>query len=294
MQACRHAHCLVRHALCLLWIITSCAVVTRDHRIVRTSDGQTLSMQEQALALSEADVVFLGEEHDATVAHRLQLELSERLMQMHGIITISMEMFERDSQNMLDLYLAGSIDEETFLDLVRAWPNYPEDYAPAIELAKANGLPVLAANCYRPIAARAARSGLSAAIGSPWAALQVDASPGPYRERFFVAMRAAGVHQQDVSMEALERIYASQCLKDDTMAESIARYFDEHGPDAPPVVHWCGRFHSDFGQGTVERLRRRRPDLKIAIVSASKDAGLGRNRPLTDNGRADYLWFVRP
>ena len=54
----------------------------------------------------------------------------------------------------------------------------------------------------------------------------------------------------------------------DTMAESIAEAIAAREPgEAPTVVHWNGRFHSDFGLGTVERLKRRMPHLNIAVVS---------------------------
>lgn len=282
------------YALVLYLGTLACGAVGKDYCMLRARDGAVLSLAEQVTALKDADVVFLGEEHDASLVHRLQLAVTEELLRLHGSIAISMEMFERDSQNAIDLYLAGSIDHKAFVDLARTWPNYPADYAPAIQLAKAHDLVVLASNVYRPLAARAARSGLAKVLGSPWAARQVDASPGPYRERFLQAMTAAGVHAEGLSEAGIQQLYASQCLKDDTMAESMARYFDQHGAAAAPLVHWCGRFHSDYGLGTVERLRRRRPDLKIAIISASKDSGLGLKRPASDRDRADFLWFVRP
>jgi uncharacterized iron-regulated protein len=240
------------------------ASLTGSGRIVRTSDGRTVSVAEAAQTLADADVVFLGEEHDSDEAHRLQLALTEELLERRGEVAIAMEMFERDAQRRLDLYLAGAVDEEFFLAGSRPWPNYATHYRGAIELAKAHGLDVIAANVYRPIAARVAKQGLVAGKGDPWAAVAVDAEPeGEYFERFVRVMGQDPSH----ASERMHQVYAAQAVKDDTMAESIARYIDSRGADAPQVVHWCGKFHSDYGLGTVERLLARKPGLKVAVVS---------------------------
>lgn len=288
---------MIRHlrtlSPCLL-LLTACAVLGGDHRMLRSADGERIDMQTMLEELAQADVVFLGEEHDSHVVHRLQFEVTRGLWERHGALAISMEMFERDGQGMLDLYLAGGLTEEHFLKLTRHWSNYAEHYRPVIELAKSEGLRVIAGNCYRPIASKVAKGGIYAGQGSPWAALRVDASPGAYQDKFMEAMGVAHGDDEEGLPDDMLNFYAAQCVKDSTMAESIARHFDELGADAPPVVHWCGRFHSDYGLGTVERLRKLRPDLKIIVVSGSKDADLGSGADEGDRERADYLWYVRP
>ena len=49
------------------------------------------------------------------------------------------------------------------------------------------------------------------------------------------------------------------------MAESIAAGFERHGRKL--VVHFNGAFHSDFGLGTAERVRRRLAGRRVAVVS---------------------------
>ena len=74
-------------------------------------------------------------------------------------------------------------------------------------------------------------------------------------------------HAGTVEAEEMDRYYRSQCLKDDTMAESIADYLAQHHHRQPLVVHLCGKFHSDFGQGTAWRLLSRKPLLSLSVVS---------------------------
>lgn len=242
--------------------------------LVRTPGQERVSIDEAAEALAAADVVFLGEEHDSAEGHAVQLALTRAIAERRGRMVLSMEMLERDSQRLVDMYLAGEIDRPTFLRTARLWPNYEAHYEPAVEFARAQGYEVLAANVYRPLAARVAREGLGTAMNDVWAAASVDAGPGPYRDRFDEVMSGHGGMEDAV----MDRIFAAQCIKDDTMAESIARRVSSEPGTAPIVVHWNGRFHSDHGLGTVERLRSRRPDLNIAVVSML--TGVQLSRPL--------------
>ncbi len=238
---------------------------TGDATLIRTPEGVSVTLEEAVDELADADVVFLGEQHDNGLGHAVQLALTEALAERRGEIILSMEMFERDSQPTLDLYLRGALTEAEFKKIARLWPNYDEHYRAAVEYCKVEGFPVIAANVYRPIASRVARQGLAASAGNTWAARTVSAPPsGEYRRRFDEVM---GGHGDSVDSTILDNVFAAQCVKDDTMAESIAVALDESTGKAPQVIHWNGRFHSDYGLGTVERLKARRPGLNIAVVS---------------------------
>ena len=104
--------------------------------------------------LSYADVVFVGEQHDDPNTHRLELAVLDGLARRRGNIILSLEMFERDVQAVLDDYLADRMTEEAFLKASRPWPRYQTDYRPLVEFAKRRGWSVVAANVPRPPAKR--------------------------------------------------------------------------------------------------------------------------------------------
>ena len=88
--------------------------------------------------------------------------------------------------------------------------------------------------------------------------------------------------------------YQAQCLKDDTMAESIARLREED-PERQ-VVHLSGSFHIDYHLGIYPRLMQRRPQDKVVTVAlrpvenfeeATLQAALD-----AEPGVADYVVFV--
>lgn len=268
-----------------------------DAILIRTPEGRSVSLDAAVDQLADADVVFLGEQHDNGLGHAVQLALTQALAERRGNIILSMEMFERDSQPTLDLYLRGALSESEFKSIARLWPNYDEHYRAAVEFCKAEGHPVVAANVYRPIASRVARQGLGASAGDTWAARAISApSSGEYRRRFDEVM---GGHGDTVDSKILDNVFAAQCVKDDTMAESIAAALAGSPAGslsgAPQVIHWNGRFHSDYGLGTVERLKTRRPDLNIAVVSMIERRPTGAE-PLTEDelNQGHFLIVAEP
>lgn len=77
-------------------------------------------------------------------------------------LILSLEMFERDVQCVVDEFLSGSLPERDLVRDGRAWPNYHSDYAPLLGFAKARGLAVVAANAPRRYVSIAGRQGEAA------------------------------------------------------------------------------------------------------------------------------------
>lgn len=260
----KSAHCICFATLALL--TTACRSASNG-RIEQLDPPRTVSVERAAEALSDADVVYLGEEHDNDVGHELQLAITRELFRHRPQLIVSMEQFEADVQVFLDAYLAGELDEATFLAFARPWPNYAEHYRPVVEWAKQNGVPVVAANVPRRFARTVAYRGLGTTDYSLWTPWTVNTDEPAYLSRFMLAM---GGDPDDTADAGLLRWFAAQCIKDDMMAESIVAALDEArgaGSGAPLVVHWCGRFHSDYGLGTVSRVALRRPELDQRVVS---------------------------
>jgi len=97
------------------------------------------SVEELVAEAGKHDVLLIGEVHDDAEAHRLESQLLKRVHEEHGKtrqIVLSLEMFERDVQVVMNEYLQGLIRETDFISDARAWGNY-KDYRPLIEYAKA-------------------------------------------------------------------------------------------------------------------------------------------------------------
>jgi uncharacterized iron-regulated protein len=267
-------------------LVTSSYVPQRvfDTRLKGFSDFEAMLAD-----LARADAVFVGEQHDDPNTHRLELAIIEGLTRRGVPVVVAMEMFERDVQASLDQYAAGTLTEEQFLKDSRPWPRYATDYRPIVEYAKAHRLPVVASNVPRRVAAEVGKAGLSAveSLGADrgLAASELPCpATGSYYDRFVAAM---GAHAG-----ATPNFYFAQCVKDETMGESVARTFHETiGRVA--IVHFDGAFHSDFGEGTADAARRRMPGRRIAVVSILPVGDIDAAKPSDpDLKRADYLVFT--
>lgn len=251
-------------------------------------------------ALARYDVVFVGEQHDDPATHRFEATLLEALGRRTRDVVVSLEMFERDVQPLLDEHVAGRVADSAFAAGSRPWRNYDADYRPLVRTAAARRWPVLAANVPRPLASAVSRGGWAALDTLPdahrrWYAARRSCAPeGEYFARFGEAMGGMGGHgpasDTAAARATLVRFYQSQCLKDETMAESIVR-----ARQAWPgwkVVHYNGAFHSNHRLGTVERLARRIPDARIAVVAVVPVPDPASADPAEHAGRGDFVVFV--
>ncbi len=269
------------------------------HRVYDSRAKRWIGFEDLAAEAAKADVVFLGEQHDDPGTHAMERALLEAIGRRRPVV-LSMEMFERDAQPVLDGYLAGRLPEDSLMAKGRPWPRYRTDYRPAVEWARAHGWPVVAANVPRAVASAVARGGLAAVdtLGAnrAWAAAEFRCDHSKYFKRFQVTMapHVPGETQADKDA-AMERYYESQCVKDETMAESIARTRATLGP-APVIVHFNGSFHSEYAQGTVERLQRRSPKAKLVVITAIPVPALDGIKPSGDARKSgDWLLYtLRP
>jgi len=143
-------------------LATADAVTESDYRIYR-SDGTPATMAEVRAALASVEVVFVGELHNDPVSHHIEQQVLEGWFDTHGhAAALSLEMFSRDVQYIVDEYLSGLITDTHFQQASSPWSNYKTDYRPLVEFAKAHGLPVIAANAPRRYANMVSRNGRTA------------------------------------------------------------------------------------------------------------------------------------
>lgn len=247
--------------------------------------------------VSRADVLFVGEQHDDPNTHRLELAILEGLKRRRADLSLALEMFERDVQEPLSSYLEGRLGEDEFLSRSRPWPRYAADYRPLVEFARAHRWPILATNVPRRLASAVAKGGLDALASNDDRSLYAaDECPrDDYFDRFAESMSEHPMPGAEKLTDAekqsiVERFYLAQCLKDETMAESIAR---ARATSGALVVHVNGAFHSDFGDGVPDRVRRRLPQARLAVISILPVDDLDAVAPTADDRkRADYVVYT--
>ena len=252
---------------------------------------QERSFEEVLAELAKNDIVLVGELHNDAITHRSELAILQGLSARRHV-TLSLEMFERDEQEVLDRYLAGKINEAQFAKQVSLWGNYKEAYRPLIEFCKAKGLAVVGANGPRSLLRKVSRGKQKAfeALSKDERRLlprKLFANSASYWERYDRIVRA---HGGRMGPAVSDRLYWVQNLWDNTMGESIV---DAHRRDEQGLVlHFAGEFHIAFRDGTTRQVLNRAPHSKVQTVTLRPSQDLVRVDPRAAQDRADYMIYV--
>ena len=235
---------------------------------------RAVTVTELANAFLRYDVVFFGEFHGHPGVHLQQMKLLRALYERDPKIVLSLEQFERDTQRVVDDYLAGRIGDRTLIDKGRAWDNYPTSYRPLLTFARQHDIPVIAAEAPTWAIACIGQQGadiLDAFTPEErgWVAKDLHVDEGKYREKFQQFESGSATHggggssSPEAKLKS-ERSFTAQVARDDTMAESI--FVARQKYPGRRILHLNGAFHSAAFLGLVERLRLRDPTLKIAVI----------------------------
>lgn len=255
-------------------------ITEQNYRIYSVKLAKEVSINDIVDDMKNNDVLFYGEEHNDSVTHYLENKIFETLYQKYSnAITLSMEMFERDIQPVMNEYLTSDIREKNFKKDARAWSNY-RDYRPMVEFSKTNKLDVVCANAAGRYSNLAGRKGQKALMNLPleskkfFAPLPYDTASGKYYEKL---MDLSGHGPADTVKKAPTPVtgmgnfslITAQSLWDATMAYSISEYLKVH--KTKKVFQVNGRFHSDERFAVVAQLKKYSPNTKVLVISSGSD-----------------------
>jgi uncharacterized iron-regulated protein len=276
-------------------------VTDKNYRIYSVKLSKEISINEIIEDMKNADVLFYGEEHNDSVTHYLESKIFESLFQKYqNNLALSMEMFERDVQPVMNEYLTSEIREKNFKKDARAWSNY-RDYRPMIELCKVNKLDVVCANAAGRYSNLTGRKGQKALMALPieskkfFAPLPYDTASGKYYDKLMglshdpndTAKKAAPV----MGMGGFNLVMA-QSLWDATMAYSISEYLKLN--KTKKVFQVNGRFHSDEGFAIVTQLKKYSPKTRMLIISSGSDDSFPNIKWDNYKNLGDYIIITDP
>ncbi|MCI4669566.1 MAG: ChaN family lipoprotein [Bacteroidia bacterium] len=236
----------------------------KNYKVYDSMQGKLISLEELVQAVADTDVLFFGEEHNDSLGHALQDKLYGLLLDTYGTVTLSLEMFETDCQQVLDEYLGGYISEDKMRVDARAWKNYEEAYRPMVERAKEGKQSVIAANAPRRYVNIVSRKGKDELASLPKSSLAylppipIYTEDSAYLARFKEIMGQAGHSLQ-------ENIFHAQCTWDASMSYRVFQHWKKNKKEK--IFHLNGRFHTDYGQGTMAQLRRYNKKVSIKNIS---------------------------
>ena len=265
----------------LLISLTGCSIT----HAMRVENREIIDIRTMTDELSDSPLLFVGERHDASSHHQLQLEIIKSLKAEGKSLAIGMEMFDETSQPALDAWSAGKVPEDAFRKVYQwSWRNIPWGmYSDILLFARDHRIPVVALNAPREIVQAVAKKGFAALTPQQLKKLppDVDARASDSFQKFMLSY--APSHGKTGA--AFKHIAEAQLLRNMIMARRISDYLELH-PERVMVVI-AGGGHARGTGGVPEELRK---DLPFKIVLPPLPPLTGETVTVED---ADYL-LVEP
>ncbi len=239
-------------------------------------------------ASGKTSVVLFGELHNNPISHWLQLELTKALFEKIGKgLVIGAEMFEADTQVVMDEYLKGIIAERNFKAESRPWNNYETDYKPLLEFARHNSLPFIATNIPRRYAAVVSRQGFEgldplSSKAKKWVA-PLPPAYDPQLPGYKAMLEMPGMPGR----QSNENFPKAQAIKDATMGHFIYKNLNPKGV----FIHFHGTYHSNNFEGIYWYLKQLDPSLKIVTISTVEQDNVD-SLVQGNLGQADFIIAV--
>ena len=251
--------------------------------IIYTAGGKKISYNKMIRTLQQKDIVLFGEFHNNPISHWLELEVTKDCHKTRDLV-LGAEMFERDNQQALDLYLQGMLSAKGLDSMARLWKNYNTDYAPLVNYAKENKILFAASNIPRRYASMVAKGGFESLDTLPvssklWIAplpIAYDPELPGYKKMKDMMPGHGG-----------ENLPKAQAIKDATMAYFILQYYKP----GSLFIHYNGAYHSENHEGILWYLKKQRPELACVTITtvSQKDPG---KLSVENKHKADFIICV--
>lgn len=256
-----------------------------NYRILDSKTGSIVEFDDFYGAIKSKGIIYIGEFHQIPEVLAFQADVISGLINEGFRPAIGLEMFNVLQQEMLDYFVAGVIPLEQLTGLYDMGPEGFDlsHYITLIELAVKNRLKVIGLNIPRSVAAAVAKHGLDKRELESFRLdeEEIKNCSKRYRESL------SSIYKKHPHEEITEENFIlAQSLKDEMMAETVARHLAA-GTAGRPFVVIAGRGHIEYGLGIPERVRRKLPEPVSAasVVVSCEDEKI-------EPGMADYILLV--
>jgi uncharacterized iron-regulated protein len=133
-----------------------------DHRLYDLQKNKEVFLGDAIADLKKNRIILVGEHHTNLDHHFGQLNVIQSLKEAGARVAIGLEMFRVDSQQDLDRWVGGNIDETQFQEIYYDNWNYPwSNYRMIFEYARQEKIPMIGLNVPRDITRQVSRKGFN-------------------------------------------------------------------------------------------------------------------------------------
>ena len=226
-----------------------------DDEILHLPTGLKVSFDQMQDAISSSRVIYIGETHDNTEAHRVQVEIIKDLTRRFpGKVSVGMEMLRRSAQPDLDRWNQNQLSSSEFKKLfTNNWGHGYALYQPIFELMQQNNIPLVGLKSSTETEDQFRKD--ESPNGNNFPEIDFD---DRYHRPF--SMSIFGGHQ------AMEKPYRMLLLWEESMALTVAEFLNNPDNANSKLVVLAGGFHVQYGFGIPKRAFRRVPHAYSIIL----------------------------
>lgn len=251
--------------------------------LFRLSDRKAIPLREAVADWKSVKVVLVGEQHNEKKHHEIQLEVIKALHDNGLPLAVGVEMFRRESQEILDSWVRGTLAETAFIKAYYdnwggPWPLYADIFL----FAREKKIPLIGLNVSRELTRQVAEGGFASLSETQRKELPpVSCAVGEdYRQFIRRAMDLSGQHHRNFNF-----FCEAQLLWDAAMAWHTVQYLKSNPQQM--VVILAGNGHA-WKPGIPEQLKAlSNYPYRVILPEISNRS----ERDSTTVEDADYLWI---
>lgn len=280
----------MKNFLIVFALLTSLNLSAKVVGVYNTADKAEQSYKSFLKAIADSRYIVLGEFHYDLPIQEAEGQIIQDVSALAPAVTknVMWEFLNVTDQQMIDsLYnevMAGKLTSEEFILKTLGDQNAP--YASVISAARETRAGLIALNLPREQKQKVIKEGIQS-IDPKFVPASHYLSGKNYYDRFVDSM---GGH---VPAEKIQSYYVAQCLVDSVMSDTAVR----RKADLNFLV--AGSFHTDFFDGTVEKIKKLDSAKLSSVKIINLDSLSDEEKTAFENGDetfgtyADYLVFVR-
>ncbi|MGB9763926.1 MAG: ChaN family lipoprotein [Candidatus Saccharicenans sp.] len=263
-------------------------------KIYSATKGRPVEFEKMIKEIKKARFVFVGETHDDLDMHEMQFRVIQALYQQDSNLTIGLEQITVDLQPVLDRWVKGELDEESFLREIKWYVTWSFNYGyyrKIFDFARQKNLPIFALNAPRNIISKIRMQGYEALTEDEKKIVPpLDLTNEEHRLLLRTIFEAEEIPpmMKGANLEPMfEGLYRAQVAWDETMGTMAVRAAEATGRR---VVVLAGSGHMLYNLGLNFRAwqKSRQPFATIIGLQVAENSKVKVSR-----GLANYLYGVK-
>ncbi|MCR4409780.1 MAG: ChaN family lipoprotein [Candidatus Saccharicenans sp.] len=256
--------------------------------------GKPVSFEAMLKEMKKARLIHVGETHDDLEMHEMQFRIIEALYRQDPNLAIGLEQVTVDLQPVLDRWVAGELDEVSFLREISwyvTWNFNFKYYQKIFDFAREHRLPIFALNAPRNLISKVRMQGYEALSDEEKRIIPpLDLSQQEHRLLIRTIFESEEIPPQmkGANLDSMfEALYRAQVAWDETMGRNAVRAAEATGRR---VVVLAGSGHMLYSLGLNLRagLLSRLPQVTVIGVQVAEGQSLRVSR-----GLADFIYGVK-